>query len=337
MPEAMLDGRALRVPAGTMILQAARDRGIVIPSLCHQPDLDHHTSCMVCMVEEQASGRLVPSCATPVQDGQRILTGSVRARDARRHAVELLLAEHAGDCEAPCTRVCPARLDVPSILRRISRGDRRGAALLVREATEHPCQTCGAPCQRACRRSILDRALDIRSLLIRLEAEGTLPPPRSGVRRFDSHSGRAEAVVLQALAAAAEARAARGHPESADPDSMEALRCLGCDCARKVSCSLRALAEEIGADPGRLRLHHSPLVPCRSGGGVSFAPGKCIKCGICVRISDRDGTRPGIAFNGRGSSVEVRGALGADIGSALGESAPECIARCPTGALAGES
>jgi predicted molibdopterin-dependent oxidoreductase YjgC len=295
---------------------------------------------MVCLVEEETTGRLVPSCATPVQDGQRILTASMRARDARLHAVELLLAEHAGDCEAPCTRVCPARLDVPSIIRRIAKGDRRGAALCRSAGGAHPgpaCDTCSAPCERACRRARVDRALNIRALLIGLGPCDPLPRPgaRDVSARHDSRCGHAETATLRALAAAADARASRRRRNAADADAAEAGRCLECDCVRKASCLLRSLAEEIGADTRRLGLRRPALPPPpQTGGGVSFSPGKCIRCGICVRISDRAGARPGIAFSGRSSTVEVRGALGADFASALGTSAAECISRCPTGALA---
>jgi len=72
----------------------------------------------------------------------------------------------------------------------------------------------------------------------------------------------------------------------------------------------------------------------RGKGGLSFEPGKCVRCGICVRVAERGGDRPGLAFTGRGAEARVRVPFGGDIGGALPATASECVARCPTGALA---
>jgi NADH dehydrogenase/NADH:ubiquinone oxidoreductase subunit G len=65
-----IDGRKVEVPNGATLLAAARSLGIPIPTLCFQDGLPHHTSCMLCLVEDTGSGRLVPACASPAVQGQ---------------------------------------------------------------------------------------------------------------------------------------------------------------------------------------------------------------------------------------------------------------------------
>src|SRR4030042_2521751 len=131
MPELLVDGRSVRVSDGATLLEAARSLGIEIPTLCFREGLPHHTSCMVCLVEDERSGRLEPACATQASEGDRVRTGGERVIAARRRSVELLLAEHDGDCEAPCTRACPAHADIPAAIRRIAASDRRAALAIL--------------------------------------------------------------------------------------------------------------------------------------------------------------------------------------------------------------
>src|SRR5690554_2001477 len=93
-----IDEQVVQVEAGTTVLEAAREVGIEIPTLCYHPDLSLHGSCRVCVVEDQDSHRLFASCVTPVVDGMKISTRSAHARKARKKNVELLLANHPNDC-----------------------------------------------------------------------------------------------------------------------------------------------------------------------------------------------------------------------------------------------
>ena len=129
--------------------------------------------------------------------------------------------------------------------------------------------------------------------------------------------------------------------EGAVPDAVtEALRCLRCDCTRKASCGLRELAGRYGADLRHFPAEESggrhPIRGERLGtsGGLSFEPGKCIKCGICVRIAERAGATPGLAFSGRGYDLRLRVPFAQDLERALGPAARDCVRHCPTGALA---
>lgn len=93
-----IDDQVVEVAAGTTILEAARQAGVEIPTLCYHPDLSLDGSCRVCVVEDLNSRRLLASCVAPAGDGMNISTRSEQARKARRMNVELLLANHPNDC-----------------------------------------------------------------------------------------------------------------------------------------------------------------------------------------------------------------------------------------------
>ncbi|MEE4176358.1 MAG: NADH-dependent [FeFe] hydrogenase, group A6 [Bacteroides sp.] len=88
----------ISVDEGTTILEAARKLNFNIPTLCHHDDLCVAGNCRVCVVEQKGARLLTASCATPVSEGMEILTNSMKVRQARKHIVELLLAEHNADC-----------------------------------------------------------------------------------------------------------------------------------------------------------------------------------------------------------------------------------------------
>ena len=93
-----IDEQTVEVEEDSTLLKAAEEIGVEIPTLCYHPDLSLHGACRVCVVEDEESGKLLASCATPVRDGMTINTRSMKARKARRKNVELLLANHPNDC-----------------------------------------------------------------------------------------------------------------------------------------------------------------------------------------------------------------------------------------------
>ena len=102
-----IDGTSIAVPEEVTLLEAARLAGVTIPTLCHLDSLEPDAACMICVVEDRATGRLVPACSSPAKAYREIATDNEHVRRARKAALELLVSEHLGDCEAPCRRACP--------------------------------------------------------------------------------------------------------------------------------------------------------------------------------------------------------------------------------------
>ena len=164
MPKLKIDNRELEVPDGTTILAAAAKLRIDIPTLCFLKGLDPSTSCMVCVVKVAGLPSLVPACATLAADGMKVESDSQEVREARRAALELLLSDHLGDCMGPCRMTCPARMDIPLMIRQIAAGRLADAIVTVRKDIALPAvlgRICPAPCEKPCRRAAHDQALSI--------------------------------------------------------------------------------------------------------------------------------------------------------------------------------
>ena len=191
------NGNPVEVPEGTKILKAAEMLGLAIPTLCYQKDLEFFTSCMICLVHETVSDSLIPACSAPAAEGMRIETDSERVRQARRDALEFLLSEHAGDCEAPCRRGCPAGMDIPEMIRQIREGRFKEAVLTVLKDIAIPAvlgRICPAPCENACKRKPYDEALSICSLK-RFAADWGLDPDKDVPLPSPEETGKKTAVV----------------------------------------------------------------------------------------------------------------------------------------------
>jgi len=80
MPRLVINGISVETPQGATLLEAAASLDLRIPTLCHAPGIHPQTSCMVCVVEDTRTGRLVPSCAAAAQEGMAIETDSERVR-----------------------------------------------------------------------------------------------------------------------------------------------------------------------------------------------------------------------------------------------------------------
>ncbi|NTW24652.1 MAG: 2Fe-2S iron-sulfur cluster binding domain-containing protein, partial [Lentimicrobium sp.] len=93
-----INNMPIAVEEGTTILEAAKKLNFRIPTLCNHPDLTVAGNCRVCVVEVKGARLLSAACATPVSEGMEVLTNSEKVRVARKHIVELLLAEHNADC-----------------------------------------------------------------------------------------------------------------------------------------------------------------------------------------------------------------------------------------------
>jgi len=93
-----IDGVQVTVPEDTTILEAAKKAGVIIPTLCHHPDLKPRATCRVCIVEVKGQRRFQTACNTPVGEGNEIFTNTKAVREARKTVLELILADHPQDC-----------------------------------------------------------------------------------------------------------------------------------------------------------------------------------------------------------------------------------------------
>ena len=477
MPELRINGLPSSVDVDATVLDAAELVFVEIPTLCHLKGLEPEASCMLCVVKNVATGELIPACSAKAIDGMEIDTECDEVQAARRDILNLLLSEHVGDCEAPCTRICPAHLDIPLMLREIELGNMESAAWIAKRDLAIPAilgHICPAPCEKGCRRAQVDEAIPIRDLhrdggracspsappksgkkvaVINSGAAGlssawklcqlgytctvfdeapqaggtlrdhkTLPmavldaelewlagagiefklgctislhtiseefdgvvfagtessgihfadafyaeehklavkavangkaaaialdlflkgeAPRSG-DRFDSKVGKLWESELQELLknCATDEQAGKpathvGHPAAAGLSAQsEAGKCLHCDCRKPVSCKLRKYADRYDADQREFPADdrgHIQLIGHNE--AVVFEPGKCIKCGLCVKMTKRAGEELGLAFVGRGFNTQVQVPFGGKLQDGLKVVARECVEACPTGAL----
>lgn len=98
-----INGKQYEAIEGETILQLATRNEIYIPTLCHHSDLCLRGVCRVCVVDVEGQRLLQTACTTPVTEGMNIVTNSRKVRKARKMIIELLLAEHVGDCQT-CRR-----------------------------------------------------------------------------------------------------------------------------------------------------------------------------------------------------------------------------------------
>lgn len=101
----IIDGKTHAAEAGKNFLAEALALGIDIPHLCYDPRIEPFGACRLCIVE--VNGRPVPACSLQVAEGMEVVTKSPGITQLRKMALELLMAEHCGDCVAPANT--PAR------------------------------------------------------------------------------------------------------------------------------------------------------------------------------------------------------------------------------------
>ncbi|MFH1160230.1 MAG: 2Fe-2S iron-sulfur cluster-binding protein [bacterium] len=180
-----IDHIPIEVQEGMTVMQAAESAGIRIPALCYLPGHSSHPSCMVCMVKDLTSGKMIPSCAVPAEDGMNLSAHGEEVMEARKEALELLLSDHVGDCEAPCRLSCPAFMNIPLMNRLIAAGRMEEALQVVRQEIALPLvlgTICPAPCENACPRKKVDEPVSI-CLLKRFTAQD------DNIRNSGLHTG----------------------------------------------------------------------------------------------------------------------------------------------------
>ena len=84
-----VDGRTVRVPEGSTILDACRAQGIETPTLCYLENLTPVNVCRVCVVELEGARVLAPACSRTVEAGMKVRTDTERVRTSRKLVLEL--------------------------------------------------------------------------------------------------------------------------------------------------------------------------------------------------------------------------------------------------------
>ena len=93
-----IDNIPVTVPEGTTVLEAARNAGIKIPTLCFLKDINEIGACRICVVEVKGARSLMASCVYPVSEGMEVFTNTPKVRHSRQLTLELILSNHRMDC-----------------------------------------------------------------------------------------------------------------------------------------------------------------------------------------------------------------------------------------------
>jgi NADH-quinone oxidoreductase chain G len=93
-----IDGTEITVPKGTLVIEAARRVGVMIPHFCYHPKLKPDANCRMCLVEIEKMPKLQTSCSTVATDGMSVRTATTVVNDAHKSVLEFILANHPLDC-----------------------------------------------------------------------------------------------------------------------------------------------------------------------------------------------------------------------------------------------
>ena len=154
-----IDGKEVEAKQGQTILEVAEENGIEIPTLCHHEEISQTTSCYLCMVKDKNTGNFIPSCSANIADGMDIDASSDEIFDMRQTTLNLLLSEHSGDCEAPCSMACPAGIQIEEYLRAARKGDYLETLKIIKDRLPLPMsigRVCPRFCEEDCRRNVID-------------------------------------------------------------------------------------------------------------------------------------------------------------------------------------
>lgn len=146
------------VPEGTRILDAARQAGFNIPTLCYYKDLTNEGSCRVCVVEVKGARSLVASCSAVVAEGMEVFTNTPKVLQSRKMTLELILSNHEKKCTS-CVRSTNCELQKLALEYGCEEGKYEGAKTPVTLELDNPylirdntkcilCRRCVAACNK---------------------------------------------------------------------------------------------------------------------------------------------------------------------------------------------
>jgi NADH-quinone oxidoreductase subunit G len=93
-----IDGRAVKVPPQTLVIDAAKTVGIEIPAFCYYEGLSLAAACRMCLVEVEKMPKMMTACTLPVSEGMVVRTDTEQVRQSRKYMLEFLLTNHPLDC-----------------------------------------------------------------------------------------------------------------------------------------------------------------------------------------------------------------------------------------------
>ncbi len=93
-----IDGKAVQVPPGSTVMDAATQVGAYVPHFCYHKKLSIAANCRMCLVQVEKAPKPLPACATPVTEGMKVFTASDYAKKAQQSVMEFLLINHPLDC-----------------------------------------------------------------------------------------------------------------------------------------------------------------------------------------------------------------------------------------------
>jgi formate dehydrogenase alpha subunit len=180
-----IDGCEVVVAKGTTILEAAREAGIDIPHLCHDPELGTSPtgSCRLCLVEVEGERGPVASCVHPASDGMVVQTDTAVLIEHRRMLIDLLLSDHPHDC-LTCEQAGACDLQKYAYLLNVKDSEHRGESVWPDPVQDGPaivfdkskCVLCGR-CVEVCHDVQVTGAIDFMGR--GFETRIGLPPEES--------------------------------------------------------------------------------------------------------------------------------------------------------------
>ncbi|MBV8066681.1 MAG: (2Fe-2S)-binding protein [Candidatus Eremiobacteraeota bacterium] len=178
-----IDGTAVRVPAGSTILDGCNRLGIETPTLCFLESLTPVNACRVCVVEVEGSRVLVPACARRAEEGMVILTDSPRVRHSRKMVLEFLASSvdlsTAPDARRYCERYGADPERYGATRETVAQPVKIDNALYVRDYAKcilcYKCvEACGTDAQNTFAIAVAGRGFDAR-----ISTENDVPLPES--------------------------------------------------------------------------------------------------------------------------------------------------------------
>lgn len=192
-----IDGKTVTAYQTQTILSAAVDNGILhIPNMCDDEKLEPNPTCRMCLVHVEGASRPLPACSTMAAPGMVVTTESDELFHIRRTNLEMILSDHNAYCQPPCQIDCPTHIDIPGYLELIAKGSMKEAAGLVKEVLPFPYilgLTCPAPCQKACRRALVEEEIAICRMHGHAAEVCLLDPPVPFIK--DPPTGKKVAIV----------------------------------------------------------------------------------------------------------------------------------------------